>query len=454
MRSIAISPDQPSRPCRRRVAALPLGPLGPLGLFGLLVLALAPAAANAVIWPEELGQVLSWTPPASTAGDLEDCTLVVDRLAAGQPSAIQPSAIQTAVDEAEPGDVLCVRSPDHQDELVRVTRSGAPGAPIELRALGRVVTGGFIVEADDILIRGFTVDNDGVPFPGGREAGFHLAGARLGILDNLILDPGGYGIHCHLHAPRCEDTAIIGNTVRGVDGIGINAMGRNLLVEGNDVAGSFAREAGDADGMRFFGERILIRRNYVHHISDRGYPEGEEPHTDCFQTFDSGRPSTRDVVIEDNVCVAVDHQCLMAEAPLRQEGARLIFRRNICANSGSQGVLIRDFADPVIEGNVFLPSIYYHGIVLRQNVTGAVIDCNLVVGRPALHEIDETSRSGLGLDEDGNRRVADPAEAGAAHAALVARGCALPRLEGWLALAGIPPATIPPATTDGGEDVD
>jgi threonyl-tRNA synthetase len=39
-------------------------------------------------------------------------------------------------------------------------------------------------------VRGFTVDNGGVPHPDGWRTGFHLAGSRLGIIGNTVTDPG------------------------------------------------------------------------------------------------------------------------------------------------------------------------------------------------------------------------------------------------------------------------
>ena len=435
MPSTAILPDfvpdpgldtPPER--QQSTARQVIGRVFAAAIVGIVAGAMA-APAVAANWPTELGSVLSWTPP-SVARDTGRCTRSVDRGRDPQAS------IQAAVANAAPGDVVCVRGENHQDELVYLTRSGAPGRPIEVRALGRVVTAGFVVEADDILIRGFTVDNGGVPHPDGWRTAFHLAGARLGIIENTIVDPGGYGIHCHLEAPHCADTAIIGNTVRGADGIGINVMGRGILVQGNDVSGSIAVEAGDADGIRFFGEKLLIRGNYVHHIFDRGYP-GEGPHTDCFQTFDSGRPSTMNVVIEDNICFDVDHQCLMAETPVRGEGSNLVFRRNICANNGSQGVLVREFDGLVVDSNVFFSTIYYHAVVLRRGVSNATIRCNLVVDRPALSAIDQSSRQGLRVT--GNKIAATAAAAPAAHAALVGAGCNPPPLAPWLELTALAP---------------
>ncbi len=416
MPSTAISPE-PRRPVRQRRGGPIAAVLVAVGLTGASV---GPAFAAA--WPAELGPVLSWTPPVGAANPGQ-CTRVVDR---GRDPA---ASIQAAVDEAGPGDMVCVRSTNHRDEVVEIGRSGAPGRPIELHALADVVTGGFIVEADDVIVRGFTVQTGAATDAEDWRAGFELRGRRLGIIDNTVTDPAGYGIHCSLGAPHCTDTAIIGNTISGADGNGINAIGYDLLVEGNDVSGSIRRLANDADGIRFFGERLLLRDNIVHRIFDRGY-KGEGPHTDCFQNFDSGRPSTRDVVIEDNVCFDVDHQCLIAETPVRREGANLIFRRNICANNGSQGVMVREFDNLLVEENIFLSTIHFNAVVLRQEVTNATIRCNLVVGRPAVHEIDQSSRQGLRVT--GNQRAESPAAAPAARAALAKGGCNVPPLFPWL----------------------
>ena len=81
-------------------------------------------------------------------------------------------------------------------------------------------------------------------------------------------------------------SVIASNTVRGANGTGVIVLGRRILVESNDVAGSVMGDGVDADGIRFFGSDIIIRGNYIHDIYDRGYPPDEGPHTDCFQTFD------------------------------------------------------------------------------------------------------------------------------------------------------------------------
>jgi hypothetical protein len=43
---------------------------------------------------------------------------------------------------------------------------------------------------------------------------------------------------------------------------------------------------------RFFGVNLTLPGNYIHDISAAGYPSRQEPHTDCFQTFDDSKPAS------------------------------------------------------------------------------------------------------------------------------------------------------------------
>ena len=266
------------------------------------------------------------------------------------------ATIQQAVEKAQPGDLICVRSVDHQGERVHVTRSGTAEAPIRLLALGAVRTAGFVVEADHVTIEGFTVGNHGHADHGGRQMGIYLAGTGNAVLRSVVTDSDSDGIGCEIYAPNCPDAVIAGNIAVGADGSGIVAAGSHVLVEGNDVSGSRKVNAGDADGMRFFGAGIVIRGNYVHDISYRRYPAGEESHTDCFQTFEGDPPAAKDVLIENNVCENVAHQCLIATSKTPGRSARIAFRGNHCGNTGSQALLIGGIAGVRVERNVFLPS--------------------------------------------------------------------------------------------------
>jgi nitrous oxidase accessory protein NosD len=357
-----------------------------------------------------LAMVVSILPPdslradaimAASPADLSGCSIIVARsidVTESSPNARRFASIQGAVDGAGPGDIVCISSADHSDERVAVTKSGTREAPIQIRALGEVKTAGFVVKGNHVAIEGFTVSNRGRDDKDGRGMGIYLAGAGVQIVNNTIVDTEGNGIGCEVYPPSCVDTVIARNTVRGADGSGIVVAGRRILVERNDVARSVMIDATDADGIRFFGSEITIRGNYVHDISDRGYPQATEPHTDCFQTFDNSKPPTTAVVIEGNVCSNVDHQCLIAGALEKRRSAVIKFRDNVCENNGSQAVLIRGVPFVEITNNLFLPSITYFGVVLQSGSTKATITNNAFVGAFRPYITDESSRLGLKAD--------------------------------------------------------
>jgi hypothetical protein len=347
------------------------------------------------------GDLRAETIATISPADLSGCSIFVDRatnVTTGNGSARRFAAIQAAVDAAKPGDVVCVGPGDHSNERVAVTRSGTAKAPIRVRALGEVKTAGFVVKADHVGIEGFTVSNRGLgDDQDGRAMGIYLSGTGLKAVGNTAIDTEGDGIGCDTYPPSCIDVVISRNTVRGADGTGIIVAGRRILVAGNDVSRSIKIKSTDADGMRFFGSEITIRGNYIHDISDRGYPEGDNPHTDCFQTFDNDKPATTNVLIESNICDNVDHQCLIATA-LEKKSSGIKFRNNICNNNGSQGILVRNFRSIEIVNNLFLPSIKYFGIVLQLDATKTTIANNIFVGESWPYEIDDSSRAGLKAD--------------------------------------------------------
>ena len=89
------------------------------------------------------------------------------------PESARTTTIQEAVDQAQPGDVVCVFSAGPARERVMVTRSGTPNAPIRIRAVGEIQSAGFVVEADHVAIEGFSITNRGVGDDEGRGHG-HL----------------------------------------------------------------------------------------------------------------------------------------------------------------------------------------------------------------------------------------------------------------------------------------
>ena len=343
----------------------------------------------------------AWAADVSESFEPSTCTIFVD---GGEiiDGAVAPAphftSIQTALDQTKPGDIVCVRSPHHDYERPHVTISGTATAAIQIRALAEVKTAGFVIEANYIHLDGFTVSNHGRRDKRGRDWGIYLAGTGLRITNNVVLDTESYGISCETYPPSCFDTVIANNIVQGADGTGILAAGERILVESNDVSRSIMVDETDADGMRFFGTKITIRGNYIHDIFDRGYPADSNPHTDCFQTFDKDKPVSQAIVIENNICLNVDHQCFIAEGLERHSSSEFKFRNNICGNNGSQAVLLRGVTDVEVTNNLFLPTMLYHGVLVQSGARQVTIANNIFIGSYRAYDVDEDSQQGLIAD--------------------------------------------------------
>src|SRR5256714_5251142 len=210
----------------------------------------------------------------------------------------QADEVRPALDAASPGTTLCFTSGDLSGLDVTGARSGAPDAPITLRSDGAAVRS-IHIPADHVVLDGFTVT-------GGD--GIFLKGADLAIRHNTVHDTQMGGITCE----RCQGSIIESNTVQRVDTVGIWIDGQQIEVSHNTVSGTLARDNGDADAIRFFGNGHRITNNTITDISASGY--ANPPHPDCFQTYDDNSPPTFNILIAGNPCPNVDPKSLIATA--------------------------------------------------------------------------------------------------------------------------------------------
>ncbi len=322
-------------------------------------------------------------PCTATVADVDD----VDRVLVG----------------ARPGSVLCLDG-SHPGKVLRIDRSGRPGAPLVVAGPG-VEVGAIEIEADHVTVVGLVVTgaDDGSHRPGVRITGRNV------VVDELaVLEPGGDGIVCGSNDDVCEEVTIADSLISGVDGTGVMVFGSEAVVTGNEITGSRRVAASDADGVRFFGSRHRIVGNLIHTIHDRGYP-GEGPHTDCFQTFDNSKPPTVDVIIEGNVCVDVDHQCLIASAEesagagaIGRSGG-LVFRNNVCASNGSQAVFLREFPRSVIANNLFVDTNEFQTLALEMFSSDLRVVNNIFLGDVEPYLVDEGSIIGTVIDHNLHR---------------------------------------------------
>ena len=177
------------------------------------------------------------------------------------------------------------------------------------------------------------------------RGGVHLANTEQvqivgNFLHDLNPDPDGYdyiGVRGDSHDNL--GAVIKDNTLYRVQGTGINIMGQDWLVEGNDLSHGLdantdtgAHVGGDSDAIRFFGSGHAIRNNFMHDYLDE--EQYGDPHIDCFQTF-SVYPDSQfahDILIEGNTCDNFG-QMLMIEDSSEENGTgnavhHITFRNN------------------------------------------------------------------------------------------------------------------------------
>lgn len=304
-----------------------------------------------------------------------------------------PEEVQQAMADAHGGTTICVRGDTLGETDLVVEASGTRDRPVVLAAEGAQVRS-IAVRGDFVVIQGFAVvDGEGID----------VRGQGLVVRANEIRGAGQDGISCE---EICADVLVEDNAVSGTDGTGIIVEGQRITVQENLVRGSVMREAGDADGIRFFGRDIRLLRNTITDIKDDGY-DGDPPHTDCFQTYDNGRLPTVDVLIAGNVCRNVDHQCLIATAEEAGDSGEvgrssgITFTGNECAVNGSQAVLVRWFPDVAVRDNIFEGRNDRAAYFLDGSVDGAFTG-NSVPRSVRPYQLDGTSRDGFVTDVAGD----------------------------------------------------
>ncbi len=300
---------------------------------------------------------------------------------------------QQALDVAQPGDRLCIYGQYVQGASLKLQRSGTQQAPIHLLSDGSTF-GGLEIRGDNVVVEGFNTN-------GG--SGIKARGTNVIIRNNDVRGAADDGIRC---AP-CVGSVVENNTVKDSDGSGIVISGQRDVMRGNDISGSRRRTATDADGARFFGVNHRIENNNVHDISQAGYPAGQTPHTDCFQTFDSDSPTTYGVVIQNNKCVNVDAQCLIASGTERHNAGvpagviAIQFVNNYCQSGASQAVNLEGYPNVLVKGNTF-SSRYEAAVLAQEGAVDVRVADNILVGDFQAFDVDEKSKSGF--QESNNRR--------------------------------------------------
>lgn len=290
--------------------------------------------------------------------------------------------IADALESMADGGVLCVQG-ERSGERTVLTRGGSAERPLVLRALGKVSTAGFVVRADHVELRGFRVGTASRAANEDDGAGIVLEGTGLVVRENDVEGAAYMGILCSERGVQCQNAVIADNTVRRASGSGIVVHGRSVVVARNDVSGSIMVGRDDADGLRFFGVGHRIVGNHIHDIRRDALPglaPADQPHVDCFQTFDIRGFAIEDVVIARNLCVRVDGSCVIATAgnaagattPARSR--RLVFSDNVCRVGGSQAVYLSGIDDALVAGNLFEAGAVFYGVSSERSTNVRVVN--------------------------------------------------------------------------------
>lgn len=248
------------------------------------------------------------------------------------------SSLNQAVASASPGQKICAIGNVGGGRL-EITRSGTANAPITVVGNGSTVVKGITVKASNVVVAGFSA-------VGAQAPGIEMTGNNITMRNNKVDHPTG----------------------------------------------------GDYDGMRFFGNNLKILNNTISNIN----PSGTHAHADCMQTFQSGTPSSKNVVISGNRCQNIANMCLMAEGPGdlgdggegQGESSNWQYTDNFCDNRASQALMIEAVQNVTVRGNQVVGKID-KAFAFDVGSTGAKVLGNKIgPGIGYVVGMDDTSRKG------------------------------------------------------------
>ncbi|MEM8926311.1 MAG: right-handed parallel beta-helix repeat-containing protein [Actinomycetota bacterium] len=321
------------------------------------------------------------------------------------------------VNRASSGSVICIAAGDYGSQILRITANGRT-----VKARGQVELGAIDIQADNVVVDGFRITSRSRT---GADTAIEIDGANNRILNNYIAGaPLSEGIGCSGYY-SCVNNTIAYNTVTGIHNIGIQISDRGNVVERNNVYGLARPTAsGDVDALRFFGRDHLIRQNYFHDINEfqsARDSDGDTPHVDCFQTFTplvGGQPlGTSDIVIEDNYCVRVSRQCLIAS--MHRSNDRIVrnitFRHNVCETYDSQVINIQGTENVRLENNYLGGEARYQVVALSKSGPNTNVEVRGFVARNnVIHRTSTRVADFIGYNNssghviDGNKVVTGP----------------------------------------------
>ena len=320
--------------------------------------------------------------------------------------------VQHAADVMEPGDMVVVYPGNYG--RIDISRSGTPDSCITFRGLNtpnqshidqnelfdpanpsafpgntddNAVTRGFTLAlpwASEDRIQYIRIENFEITdIAESIGSGIYLRGTdHIQIVRNLIHDLNSARDYAYIGirgvSHKNSNILVKDNTLYRVQGTGINIVGQNWIVEGNELSHGLDANSndgrhvgGDSDAFRFFGSGHIIRNNYAHDYLDT--EQYGDPHIDCFQVF-SVYPESQfanDILIECNTCENMG-QMLMAEDQGEEETGEnavhhITFRNNVFRGARAGSILLGGYIDYVTFVNNVIADGYYTALSVSNH---------------------------------------------------------------------------------------
>jgi hypothetical protein len=239
--------------------------------------------------------------------------------------------LQQSADSMKAGDKAIVLRGFYNERVI-VSQSGQPQKPIVFQSCGQVQCKGFVLKGNYVKIVGFEIvniiDEESWSYEARHNgSGIHIEGNFIEILENHILGATCVGINFYSHSRQLNSPKhciVRNNSITNSGLAGMYVVGSTHLIDGNDISRT-RLYAGDADGIRFFGDGHVFRNNFIHNIL---VEDGNaEAHIDCFQTYEHAKS--------------------------------MLFEKNtmINLNPGHQGVIIQKY-DGLVENFVFKNNLF------------------------------------------------------------------------------------------------
>jgi len=320
------------------------------------------------------------------------------------------------------GDNVTVSAGDYSTQRVNITNSGVSGSPITYSVQGQVVMKGFVITANYVTIDGFEVTNSDIYQPG-----ITITGGSYNLIENNNIHDNKHSGIWFLTSTATgtnlttHDNIIRHNNIHHNNWVGIYVSGRNNIIEDNSITHETqnmpgAQQGPDPDGIWFFGQGHIIRRNYIY---PGRFPVGgnnpdyvSDAHIDCFQTYSNNEWSEQaaNILFEQNYCDNLQFQddYEKGQGWMMEGGANHITIRNnivrayrgINTNGGTgteanylyiyNNTFINNLSFPaqpnvaelpnptysVIENNIFY-DMHNATLDISGDTTGLVIDYNL-----------------------------------------------------------------------------